>query len=230
MRKKLNDEIPYEEIYTKHPPKGIPSEKYLHQMKGYQTVRDLRGLIDSLSYVTLLGLSYREFKKTKNPLLLLNALMVSHESGLYPPVWVMNEIMKRLYHRYDTYEKTSLDKLFEFASYRKGKESLFKERARRHIHDIIMHDVFRLTLLGYTVDSAAEIIKRRILKEGSPKVGDINFFIEDSTIKRMYSTSWSKVFNNEHTKPIDKAWLKKNEQKFLSRFPYLPKPTKKRLL
>ena len=93
----------------------------------------------------------------------------------------------------------------------------FRQRKDRKKEEQPMLDMHRLTLCGYTEDQAALAISKR-------KGHDL----AESTLKRKYSDQYGEIFNSEPHRSFAIEWLKENEKKFLSYFPGIPKPRKKK--
>ncbi len=167
-----------------------------------------------------------EYNKSKNPLILIDVFMSARDCDVYPPLWVLNEMDRLFEARYTLHDSITLDELFGFTVRGSGRISHFEKKIESIKLDMLMRDFFKLKLLGYNSDDAAEMVRTLLLKRGGIKIGDVKYCgLESSTLKRLYSSKYSKLFKSIEPLYIDS--LNKNKVEFLSQFPLVKKPTKK---
>ena len=208
-------------VYTLHPqkpeysPEELPSKKVLNKIPAH--VAELSCDLGK-AYIPLVS-AKDSFKKSQNPVYAIQAFLLAHEAGMYPPLWVLNYMHKVFKKYWESNGKKSLDILFGF-SRGKGQETAFKSVLSGDRDEMLMRDVFRLNLLGYSISQASHMVSRRLEEtEAWDKTGlNLNELAGD-TINDRYLKKWSVVFNNDVTQGNTLKWLSKNKNSFLGKFP-----------
>lgn len=208
-------------VYTLHPqkteysPEELPDKEALNDIPAHiaESPQNL-----GKAYIPLVC-AKGAFKRSQNPVYAIQAFLLAHEAGVYPPLWVLNYMHKVFKKYYKTNGRESLDALFGF-SRGKGQEPAFKSVFSNDRDEMLMRDVFRLNLLGYSIRQASYMVSRRLEEaKGWDKTGlNLNELTED-TINDRYLKKWRAVFNNEVTRKHTLEWLNKNKNSFLGKFP-----------
>lgn len=228
------------EAFTLHPPdKEMPPE----DLKKYSAYITEVELFDSLEpkgkFEDYMALKSRggQFEKTKNPVYSIEAFLIAHENGIYPPMWVLNFIADKLREFHKVMGKKSLDAVFGFKKGRgqkgKGATPLFKKLCEDERDEILHLHVFRLTLLGYTIEDASEMVARKLEEtKGWDKTELKLKSLKGSVIGDRYKKKWTKIYNDKTFKEASKKWLTDHKDEFLKSFPedcltyYTPKKQK----
>ena len=207
------------EGFTLHPPKEVIQDN-LNKRPAYITDMELFDLIPDKQVFIGLKMKKGPYEKTKNPVYLIEAFLLAHENGIYPPMWVLNfmaEVFKK-YH--STLGEISLDKLFGFKGWR-GQEPAFKSIMKKEERDeMLMKDIFSLHLLGYSIEDASHMVARKL--EQSPKWDKTGLKLgglSAKTMEFMYKKKWNKILNNEFFINVTKKRLQSNKDNFLETFP-----------
>lgn len=226
-------------IYTLHPPirefQGdiIESDtwraEHLNKKPAHMTEIELPG--DSPNYIPLICRK-GQFEKTKNPIYAIEAFLLAHEAGLYPPLWVLEYMTKVFWEYHNSKGKKSLDKLFELN--KRGRHSKkFKLVLIEDRNQMLMRDVFRLSVLGYSIINASEMVVRRLEETDWDKTGLKLESLNAGSIEQIYLRTWKKIFDCKRNHKFITEWLKNNKDAFLNTFPkdcfelYKPLKTKK---
>ena len=106
------------------------------------------------------------FDRTKNPVHLIQAFMLAHQAGIYPPLWVLNSLCEAFKGLQISGGVKSLDTLLGLRSGKKGNNSpSYKRAAREDREQIIMLNIHRLVVLGLDPERAIELIVLRLTRE-----------------------------------------------------------------
>ncbi|KXK32653.1 MAG: hypothetical protein UZ01_00475 [Candidatus Brocadia sinica] len=211
----------YFSVYTLHPQKQeyqaeeLPDSKELNKIPAHVTeiTNDL-----GKSMIPLVC-AKGAFHRTQNPVYAIQAFLLAHEAGIYPPLWVLNYMHKIFKNFWKSNGKKSLDALFGF-SRGKGQEPAFKSVFNEDRDEMLMKDVFRLTILGYSVSRASHMVSRRLEETKDwDKTGLSLSTLTADSINDRYLKKWSKIFNCDFTRKHTLNWLAKNKMSFLEKFP-----------
>ena len=111
------------EIFTKYPPTGrIPVDEIEKLPPAHIPEWD-----SALSADTWLRLAIKrsEYKKTCNPVMAIQAFLIAHDAGLYPPAWALSWLLDA-FRAFDAAQgKKRLDKLLRTTRGR-GQDPVFK--------------------------------------------------------------------------------------------------------
>lgn len=142
--------------------------KRLKPIEAYNPeLSDDRGLIawkdiDVMSTVDLESLQ-RDQNSSEHALPALLALLKSNDLGIYPPLWALDEIYKRLQEYTGPTSNKSLDEIFGLAAKGKGKESALTTLHREKVLERVFLRMWRLqNIFGLTVNQSAQMEVRRL--------------------------------------------------------------------
>lgn len=111
-----------------------------------------------------LHLRKSQFENEGNPVYPIEAFMLAYKNGLYPPLWVMDFMYKAFEgwrKEIDKNPKAILDKFFKLTP-GQGQDHPYKSLHEAGRDERLMCDVFRLTLLGKTINKASGMVHRRL--------------------------------------------------------------------
>ena len=209
--------------FTRYPPDGdIPIEE-VAKFQAYVNEMD----IDVGTFLILL-MSEHSFKESENPFEALRTFIISHEAGLYPPIWAIDWLTKELKEYQSSTGKRSLEQLLGFRG-GKGQDPIFKKMAEQDRDEVLMFDIFRLhKFAGYSVKEAAGMVAGRLEKTPNwNKTGLKLKPIKGGTLEKEYSRKWSSIFeklSNESIEGMAKEFNKKRRT-YLKLF---PRPSKRK--
>lgn len=223
-------------LYTLHPPEGELTQEEIGKIPAYVS-NSVKMDIDESFSQTICSLELNEsgFKspehKAKKPIFALEAFLVSHEAGLYPPKWVLNYISEIFSEWYEAQGTISFDKLFNVKC-GKGQEPIFKRDLESRRDETLCLTVFGLKLLyGLTIEEACYMAQRRL--EESPNWNKTKFGLKEisaDTIRDKYKRKWGKIFNSKeaiYLKEHFLNWDRERKIKLLDEFPKDSFPTKR---
>ena len=219
------------EAFTLHPPAEASIED-LKKVSGYITEFDFSKIFkgDTLEWISLLSKG-GSFERTKNPVYLIEAFLIAHNNGLYPPMWVLNFIADVFKRYHDSLGELSLDKLFGCKRW-KGQEPPFKTVLNEERDEMLMIDVWRLNLLGYSIDEASAMVAAKLENNKKwDKTGLKLSSLSEGTIQSIYKKKWSKLFKDEAFLKGAENFLKDNnkfKKEFLKTFPTYSFPVSKK--
>lgn len=221
INKRISEGINQEDIFTICPPDFWPAD-ILDKLPAYSVKRDfLNAQTDACIQLDIASMNFRE---TKNPIMIIRALSISHKIGFYPPMWAYNALME-IFKRYeDSQGRADLNKLFGF-TIGHGGDSYFKEALIARRDAFLSLNIFRLTLLGFIIPEAVEMVYNHPANAKGWKEGEIIIDpLRKSYIKKMWDTKWSKEFNEKSDnakwyKEYQLKWVKENKEKLLKQFP-----------
>lgn len=225
----------YLQYFVKHPPDGFFSPEELEKMSLFVGEHEIKN-IKNENEVELPASLYiisktRQFKETKNPVYAIEAFLVAHKAGVYPPLSILNFLADKFEKYHSTFGEVSLDSLLGFKTYRGKKAPPFKAVMNEERNEKLTLDVFRLNLLGYTIPRASIMVYEKL--EATPKWDKTGLklkAISQTTIQDLFKNKWKDIFNNDTSKKATLKWLKTNKENFLKSFPQDSlkfKPTKK---
>lgn len=224
-KKQTNEEVSVN-VHVKHPPLGERSIDEFENMKliisDFDIPTKLRILLKSKN---------SQFKSDFNnrALYAIEAFIIAHHEGIYPPLWALNYIASVLEDFHDAQGKKSLDQCFGFKRGRgqkgRGSTPLFKKAAEGERDRFLAIDIYRLKVLfGISVKKGAEMVCRRL--EETPSEVDLRI-PSSETIEYLYIKKYKKIlFENENLigsgltiKDELSKWTDRQKQDFLKSFP-----------
>lgn len=223
-------------LYTLHPPKGEFMQEEIGKTPAYVS-NSVKMDIDDLFSGTVCSLEVNESgfenpeHKAKKPIFAIEAFLISHEAGLYPPMWVLKYMSDIFSEWYDSQGTKSFEELFNLKC-SKGQNPIFKRDFENRRDESLCLTVFGLKLLyGYTIEEACYMAQRRL--EESPDWNKTKFVLKEisaDTIRDKYNRKWGKIFNNESMSFIREqilSWDRDRKIKFLDEFPKDSFPTRR---
>jgi hypothetical protein len=179
--------------YTAHPPRVETSIEELNKHPAH--IKANKEDLTSDETIKLLFERYVEYKGSKDPKSALEAFVIAHEGGMYPPVWVL-DFMSEVFNDWIQLDgEKRLDDLFELNSYQGG-TPLYKARKIEKRDQDVCQDVFILnTLFTYSIEGACQMAARRL--EETEEWGEPPFVlnaISADTIKDKYHHKWKNIF------------------------------------
>jgi len=206
------------ECFTLHPPKKEISVEDLKRISAYVTELELTKTMDNVSEKALLTKG-GTFERTNNPVYAIEAFLLTHKAGLYPPIWVLNFMAKVFTKYHETFGEVSLDDLFGFKKW-KGQDPAFKQVMNEERDEILMIDVFRLHLLGFSIEDASYMVAMKLKEtQGWDRTGLGLRKLSAKTIEFKYKKDWKKNLEYKHFKKATQKWLNENKKSFLNSFP-----------
>ena len=174
-----------------------------------------------------LELWYKKYKETSNPVYALEAYLVAHKAGLYPPEWVLDWLESGLAKYSDGLGMEQLEKCLGFPKGR-GQTPAYKSVHLEQRDGMVLLDVYRLrVLLGLSIDEAAKCVASQLKLEDwddtGLNLGDISW----ETIADKYQRGFGKTLETDDDKMFSPSkWCKSEKENFLSRFDleYCPPP------
>ena len=207
-RKKRNADLDIVHIsgYTLLPPEDDIDPEILKKMTAYITDFDLmkmentgKAIPGDEAYI-LLGCREGQFEGRKNPVYAIDAFLIAHDAGLYPPMWALNYVIEVFKKYYEVQGTMSLDKLFGLSK-GKGKTKPFLETVNEERDQMLMVMVYQFrAIFGCTVDEATHLVARRL--EDTPyevfnkTMVKVNKLSED-TLKSLYLKKWKKFLESD---------------------------------
>lgn len=216
MKKKTAEDEFYISGYTLHPPKGEYEPEELKQLPGHVSEFEINP-----QTAMLLEIKRGHFKRTKNPILAIEAFLIAHEARIYPPLWVLDFMEGAFKKWHGSKDKESLDKGFGLTG-GKGSTRPYKLLLHEERDAMLCFDVFRLSLLGYSVQEASHIVASRLKETPSSEFDKDRLGIEKlsaRTIEDIYGEKQGKGEYDAYTRQRTLKWLKDNKEAFLSNFP-----------
>jgi len=227
-RKKRNAKlgVVYISGYTLHPPKEDIDPDDLKRMTPYITDSDLSEMENSGKTISgneaymLLHSREGQFEESKNPVYGIEAFLIAHEVGLYPPMWVLN-YMAEIFNEFHKHQGSkSLDKLFELTR-GKGQNNAFKNVLLYDRDETLMIDMDKLRMVyGCTIDEASLMVARRMEEIPENRFQNLKK-LSDGAIKDKYMRSWKKIdeYKTELVKKPYLNWTDEQKAKDLSKYP-----------
>lgn len=198
--------------YTLNPPEGDFNKEEIKKIPAY--ILDGEKMAnDKLSEVMIsLDLCERGFEKEgrRKAIFAIEAFLVAHYDGLYPPMWALNDIAERFRKWYARRGNTSLDMFFGVDTY-KGETPIFKVDAIQHRNEGLYYTIFALKhLFKLTLEEASHMAAERLQ-------GTLNA-ISEETIKDKYKKSELRNFRKD-TEKIFSGWADDKKIQFIKTFP-----------
>ncbi len=134
------------------------------------------------------------FKHNPNPLYAIEAFLLAHEVGVYPPLWVINYMAET----FDDWRKSSgeesLDKLFNLKAER-GQTPTYKADLEERRDERLCQDVYVLkTFFKFSIDEACHMVERRLEEIPDWNKTALNLTaIKTETIKERYYKKWGEI-------------------------------------
>ena len=123
----------------------------------------------------------------KNPIYAMEAFVVCHHVGLSPPKWALDWLAEAFGDYLESNCEANLEKLLGVKR-GPGKTLAVKEHQAVGIEGTIMGEIGRLTLIGISIERAAEMVAARLESKGLKRP-------EPETLQqRFIKRGWSKGF------------------------------------
>lgn len=222
-------------IYTSYPSlrnfdyQNIPTKDDLNNIPAHFTSVDR----ERLASEALLSLHCKKaaFEEHHNPISALEALFITHEEGLYPPLWVIDFMVRVFREYYDSNGSKNLEQLFGFKK-GKGQSTAFQKEFEEYRDDITSRDIYLLcTFGGFTLDEACMMVAGKLSKSATFDAVGVKRTLSPETIKSKWEKKWrelhsqiasSKYPDGHVLKDELKKWWDKNHEAFLNTFPKSP--------
>lgn len=237
----------YYNYFVKHPPKESLTPEELkktspfigeHEMLTEKLmVKSENGIKLPVSF--FIATSSQKFKETKNPVYAIEAFLLSHEAGLYPPISILTylaDTFKKYHETAGKGRKTSLDKLFGFSK-QKGQDNAFKQVIVTYERDEkLMLDLYRLRrLFDLPVEKAAEMVRARLEITPDKEWNKTGFKLikpSYSRLRDIYFQKWIKIFEQDDHDEITargfSRWTETDKIEYLKKYPPASIPEKLR--
>jgi len=113
---------------------------------------------------TLLWERQREWEKTKNPVVAIEACIIAYKGGLYPPLWALSFLIDGLERWHDQNGHITIDQAIGARAKGKGgRTPAFKSAIKHQRDQIIRQSVWRLRhVFNISLEQAAEMEWRRM--------------------------------------------------------------------
>ena len=218
----LEDSLP---VYTLHPKKkefhniyGSDEwrAKYLNKEPAHMTEIEIK--INDPQKMVSLSCKQAGFTRTKNPVLAIEAFLLAYEIGLYPPLWALSYVTEVFKAYHNSLGKKSLDNLFGINK-KNQHTSKFKALLNEQRDQMVTRDLFRLTVLGYSINDASAMIAERLNQTEWDRTGLKLKALDADTIQQLYTRKWKYYFNCKRCRENTKEFLEINKDEFLSTFP-----------
>ncbi len=123
----------------------------------------------------------------KNPIFAMEAFLLFHRVGLYPPHWVLDWMEKAFS---DYLESGGEEDLLYLLGVKRGpgKTEIFKEHRTQTYENNMMHEIGHLTLLRISIEKAAEMVSARLDKE------NFDHPTTETLMERFSKRGWSKIY------------------------------------
>lgn len=219
-------------LFTRHPEKTefsvdeVPSRAELNKLPS-PFVSEL-----DLDSELMIPLVCKEgaFKETENPVYLIEAFLLAHEAGMYPPMWVLNRIAEVFREYHASNGNKDLNKLFGFKR-GVGQSNAFQNIFEEYRDQCLTRDVFKLNVLfGISIEDAAYMAASRLAETPGWNMTEAEVKeISGETLKDKYLKKWKKVWDNKWTKKHVTEMSKEEKIAFLKLFPSHSIPPKYRI-
>lgn len=163
-----------------------------------------------------------------DPIKALETFLLAYESGLYPPVWVIDYMAGIFKDFYKSAGTKSLDRLFGFDKKRRG--GPFQKSFEKERDEILCTNVWRLEhLFGVDRRTACRLEAERLrnLKNFNRTPLKFSTHLSWKTLEDRYRKKWAPLLADIYGHLDDawrKEWVEKNGDEFLSQYPSLKKP------
>ncbi len=218
--------------YTLHPPEGEFSQEEIGKTLAYiaHSIRmDIEDIVSGEDIVSLRMCKSGYVRKEKRkPIFAIEAFLIAHYAGLYPPIWALNDIAERFKKWYGRQGKTSLDRFFGVDTY-KGETPIFKLDMIRERDESLCLTVFTLRyLFDFTLEEASQMAARRLEETKNWDRTGFNLrLITEDTIKDKYKRIYHKNFKSGEFVEDLSNWSNKKKLEFLKSFPENAFPVEK---
>ena len=138
---------------------------------------------------------YMSFKKTENPVYVIEAFLIAHKENLYPPFWVLDHIAGAFEQYHKLQGTKPLDEVFKL-KVGKGQTPLFKSLSEDERDQMLCQHVHNLCVLfKISIDESCFMVSRYFEEEDLNKTLFDMKDISEDTIKDKYIKKWKKIFN-----------------------------------
>lgn len=166
----------------------------------------------------MVSLMEKKFGQSQNPLNAISCFLYAHESGLYPPMPVM-QYFYNIFDKFMTSNELGLDKLFDFKSGR-GKVPIIKKFYENARNDKLCAHLYILNKgCKFTIDTSALLIIE-MLNRDIYTMKKCPFKFEPIDIDRLKHIfhAWKNKQSDSHKNYLSGAlqsWKKEPKEKFL---------------
>jgi hypothetical protein len=131
-------------VFTKLPPKDPPPMSEVSKLK-WVVDENTIGPENAL----LLRTKKDSFEKSKNPILAIEAFLISLKAGIYPPLWVLDFLQEKLQKHHDRQGMRSLDDIFKMS------KKIFKNFVLEQRNEKLCMEIFRIQTFFKLTDAEA---------------------------------------------------------------------------
>ncbi len=161
------------------------------------------------------------FKRTKNPVYLIEAFLLAYKAHHCLPDWLSKELARAFKIHHSTFGERSLDEILGFKKgYQGGHGSAYHAIMNEERDEMLMLDIFRLTLCGYSIEAAAHAVSQKLFNNNRWDQTGLKLKAPTgTTLERYYKDGhWNESFNYPLFKKGVERFLKRNKEKFLTSF------------
>lgn len=207
--------------YSLYPPDKDYTLEELRELRAHYCESELMGMDQKDAVITLMT-KYAGYADGENkPMNAIEAFLVAHENGMFPPMWVLNYLFESFLDYHNHQGEKSMDKSLGLKR-GKGQPTAFQELHNRSRDQDLMMDVGRLQIItGCSVDEACHMVAR-LLEELPDSVFK---YTRRPTFETMRDTYYRGHWKNV-TGPGSDLFVKgcsnmseKDRTDFLSKFP-----------
>lgn len=213
--KKAEERVVY--AYVKHPPEEL-AEGDEKRWRGMALESDLPFEVRSTLWMK--RYAFKEKKGRERAVYAIEALLVAHENGQYPPLEVLDYLAGVFKDFHLAQGRKSIDRLMGLIP-GKGQASAFKKLAEEERNARLCLDVHRLNrVFGVAVNDAAYMVARRL--EDTPKWDNTGFKLKTIGADRLaviYKNKWRKLFKRHDDLFQKEVWSSQKKKDFISLFP-----------
>lgn len=175
---------------VKHPSRDISPEHEIKENPYFAKHVDL-----SLETFVTMECRYSSFKKTGNPIYVIEAFLAAHKENLYPPFWVLDYIAEAFEEYHKLQGTKPLDEVFKL-KVGKGQTPLMKSLLEDERDEMLCTHVFNLCLLfKISMEDSCFIVSQFFVEEDWNKTLYDMREISEETIKDKYIKKWKKIFD-----------------------------------
>jgi len=211
---KDSDDI-YLDAYTLYPPEEEISLDELPKLPAHVPETKIKGETN-----ILLKMRWSEYKRTKNPICVVEAFLIAHEAGIYPPMWALDFLHTGFKEYHDSQGLKDLSKLFGLKR-GKGQDPIFQPLIEEDRDSMLCLDVYRLqTSFDFSVEEASYMVARRLEETENWNKSLFKIWqIGEETIKDKYLKKWKNIFDKDFIRDEILSWTKEEKAGYLKQFP-----------
>lgn len=162
------------------------------------------------------------FTETGNPILAIEAFLIAHKAGFYPPMPILNWLAEAFEQFHAANGKEGIEKILGLKRDR-GQTPPFKELLVQDVEDMLMWDVWKLKkIFGLSTPRAAEMVAGRLKATADWDKSGWNLrTYTAATIEDRYAKHWSKIFAQLPSNAVERVGLlsEKEKREYLALFP-----------